>query len=246
MGIATDISCATKDFSGQLLSPEAIEQSKILSKWQKRIRVVNSKERRMSAIFKKMVVMCRKLSLPQNIIEASSLNYRKISGMVDLSGKNITAVSIALIFITCRKCGVLRSLKEISLVACEDGNTKVTERRAYNIYKKIKFATDVEVPVFGTDMHISKIANSIGANGRLLKMALDIAKITKGDDAVLGKSTNSLATAYLYIASVLMHNHVMRRDIQYASGHSELTIRNRCKEILANHRITIRLNPASK
>jgi len=246
LGIATNISKETKDFSGQLLSPAAIQQSKILHKWQTRIRVANSQERRMSAVLKRIVEICRKLDLPQNIIETSSIDYRKINSAVSLSGKNTTAVSIALILIACRKCGVLRSLKEISLKVSEDEHAKIIERRAYNIYKEIKFAIGIEVPVFGTDMHISKIANRVGANGRILKLALDIAKSTKDDNAIMGKSTHGIAAAYLYVASVLTHNHALRRDILYTSGHAEITIRNRCKNILANYHITIRLSPASK
>jgi len=48
----------------------------------------------------------------------------------------------------------------------------------------------------------------------------------------------------LYVASILLGQSVLQRDISSVSGVTEVTIRNRCKEILTNFKLKIALRPS--
>ena len=48
---------------------------------------------------------------------------------------------------------------------------------------------------------------------------------------------------YLYIASILLGQSVLQRDISSVSGVTEVTIRNRCKEILSGFKLKVTLRP---
>jgi transcription initiation factor TFIIB len=58
-----------------------------------------------------------------------------------------------------------------------------------------------------------------------------------------GKAPNGLAAAYLYISSILLGVNVLQRDVSSLSNVTEVTIRNRCKDILTNFKIRITLKP---
>ena len=58
-----------------------------------------------------------------------------------------------------------------------------------------------------------------------------------------GKAPNGIAAAYLYIASNLLGQSVLQRDISSVSGVTEVTIRNRCKEILSGFKLKVTLRP---
>jgi len=47
----------------------------------------------------------------------------------------------------------------------------------------------------------------------------------------------------LYIASILLGQSVLQRDISSVSGVTEVTIRNRCKEILSGFKLKVTLRP---
>ena len=98
-------------------------------------------------------------------------------------------------------------------------------------------------PVVTMDKYISKIANMTNTETRVEILAIEIAEKTKNHNLAVGKAPNGIAAAYLYIASILLGQNVLQRDVSNVSGVTEVTIRNRCKEILTNYRLDIALRP---
>jgi len=61
-----------------------------------------------------------------------------------------------------------------------------------------------------------------------------------------GKAPAGLAAAYVYISSVLLSEHVPQREIAEVAEVTEVTVRNRCRELLDNFLITQNLKPVEK
>ena len=98
-------------------------------------------------------------------------------------------------------------------------------------------------PVVTMDKYISKIANMTQTEVRVERLALEIAEKTKDSSISDGKAPNGIAAAYLYVASVLLGQNVLQRDVSSVAGVTEVTIRNRCKEILTCYKLKIILRP---
>ena len=94
------------------------------------------------------------------------------------------------------------------------------------------------------DKYISKIANLSKTEVRVERLALEIAEKIKDSSIADGKAPNGIAAAYLYVASILLGQNVLQRDISSIAGVTEVTIRNRCKEILTSYRLKITLRPS--
>ena len=94
------------------------------------------------------------------------------------------------------------------------------------------------------DKDMSKIANMTNTDARVERLSLEIAEKTKDRNIADGKAPNGIAAAYLYIASVLLGQSVLQRDVSSVSGVTEVTIRNRCKEILTSFKLNISLRPS--
>jgi len=94
------------------------------------------------------------------------------------------------------------------------------------------------------DKYISKIANMTNTDTRVERLSLEIAEKTKDRNLADGKAPNGIAAAYLYVASILLGQSVLQRDISSVSGVTEVTIRNRCKEILTSFKLKIALRPS--
>jgi len=75
------------------------------------------------------------------------------------------------------------------------------------------------------------------------RLALEIAEKTKNNGIADGKAPNGIAAAYLYVASILLGQNVLQRDVSSVAGVTEVTIRNRCKEILTCYQLKIALRP---
>ena len=101
----------------------------------------------------------------------------------------------------------------------------------------------VMTPTVTMDKYISKIANMTNTDTRVERLSLEIADKTKDRNLADGKAPNGIAAAYLYIASILLGQSVLQRDVSTVSGVTEVTIRNRCKEILTCFKLNIALRP---
>ena len=102
---------------------------------------------------------------------------------------------------------------------------------------------NVVTPVVTMDKYISKIANLTKTDVRVERLALEIAAKTETKNITDGKAPNGIASAYLYVSSVLLGQNVLQRDVSTVSGITEVTIRNRVKEILSTHKMTLTLRP---
>lgn len=93
------------------------------------------------------------------------------------------------------------------------------------------------------DQYISKLANMAKIDTKVERLAIDIAHKTNDHLLADGKSPNGLAAAYIYLASVLLGVNLLQMEISHFAGITEVTIRNRCKDILSSFRMTIKVRP---
>jgi transcription initiation factor TFIIB len=96
------------------------------------------------------------------------------------------------------------------------------------------------------DQYISKLANMAKIDTKVERLAIDIAHKTNDHLLADGKSPNGLAAAYIYLASVLLGVSLLQMEISSFAGITEVTIRNRCKDILSSFKMTIYVRPLHK
>ncbi len=101
------------------------------------------------------------------------------------------------------------------------------------------------IQIISIGQYISKLANLSNFDIKIERLALEIAKKTENHLLSDGKSPNGIAAAYLYLASILLGVNILQMDISKLAGVTEVTIRNRCKDILTSYKITIKVKPKS-
>lgn len=245
LGITTEISISTKDFSGKSINSEIANQMNNLRKWQQRVRVSSPRERRLSNVLTKIGDTCKTLGLPKNVLETSSMIYRNLDGKVDVKGKSVASITAATIFMACKQCDVVRSLDEICVGICTVKDLKAKTKLAAKYYRTMVMEMGASsTPVVTMDRYISKIANLTKTDVRVQRLALEISEKTKNRNLADGKAPNGIAAAYLYVASVLLGQNVLQRDVSSVAGVTEVTIRNRCKEILTSYKLCVTLRPS--
>ena len=245
LGIATEISISTKDYSGKTINSEVANQMNNLRKWQQRIRVSSPRERRLSNVLAKIGDTCKVLNLSKNVLETSSIVYRNLDGKMDVKGKSVASITAATIFMACKQCDVVRSLNEICAGICTVKDLKAKTKLAAKYYRTMVMELGASsTPVVTMDKYISKIANLSKTDVRVERLALEIFEKTRNRNLADGKAPNGIAAAYLYVASILLGQNVLQRDVSSVAGVTEVTIRNRCKEILTCYKLSVTLRPS--
>ena len=245
LGIATEISMSTKDYSGKSINSNVANQMNNLRKWQQRIRVSSPRERRLSNVLAKIGDTCKVLNLSKNVLETSSMVYRSLDGKMDVKGKSVASITAATIFMACKQCDVVRSLNEICAGICTVKDLKAKTKLAAKYYRNMVMEMGASsTPVVTMDRYISKIANLSKTDVRVERLALEIFEKTRNKNLADGKAPNGIAAAYLYVASILLGQNVLQRDVSSVAGVTEVTIRNRCKEILTSYKLCVTLRPS--
>ena len=96
------------------------------------------------------------------------------------------------------------------------------------------------------DHYIAKLINLAKLDTRIERLAIDLAHKTAKNMLVDGKSPHGIAAAYIYLSSVLLGMNILQIDVSGLAGVTEVTIRNRCKEILCSSKIIITIKPTLK
>lgn len=246
LGISTKIDVGTRDFSGKPIRRNVLAQVSNLRRWQQRVRITSSRDRRISSILARISHICNVLSLSDNIVETAAMIYRNIDSRIDVRNKSQGAMASAVVYMACKQCDVIRSMVEIASTVYDRKEIVTKKKLAARYYRSL--VLEIGSPrssLMPTEKYISKIANVSETDPRVERLALNLAHKTKNYEILDGKDPNGIAAAYLYIASTLLGYNMMQRDISDAAGVSEVTIRHRCKEIMSMYAIRITLKATS-
>ncbi len=238
-GLSTDISSDFRDSHGKYLDPFNRQTAQRMQKWQRRIRTSSSGERSLSIALGKITEAADVLALPMPVVEEASHIFRKSAKAAVSKSKSISGMAAASIYLACRRSNVNRSLKEISKAA------GIQNRAAAKYYRLL--INQVEhnyVPPPSVQKYISKLVNKEKINPRVERLALELADRANESEISSGKTPAGLAAAYVYIASVLAGEHIPQREIAEFAEVTEVTVRNRCREILENFTIRQKLKVA--
>jgi len=236
LGLSTDISTEMRDSHGKYLDPAMRATVEKMKKWQSRIRTINSQERGLSIVLSKISEVCNNLSLPRNVAETAAHIYRTSVKLKVAKSKSIMGMTAATVYLACRKCGVSRTLKEVARAAgIEKGNVA----KYFRLILK-----DVEknyVPPPSVEKHISKLINLAKIDPRVEHLALNVSRQTNDSKISSGKAPAGLAAAYVYMSSVMLGEHLPQREVAEFAEVTEVTVRNRCRELLDNYIIRQKL-----
>ena len=239
LGLTTEISRTMRDSHGKYLDPAMRATVEKMRKWQSRTRTINSEERGLSNVLSKISELCESLTLPDNVAETAAQVYRMSAKMKVAKSKSIIGMTAATVYLACRKCGVSRTLKEVARAA---GMEKGSVARYFRLV--LKEVEKEYIPPPSVEKYISKLINTAKIDARVERLALKLSGSTVDSKISSGKAPAGLAAAYVYLSSVMVGQHIPQREVAEAAEVTEVTVRNRCREILDNFVIRQEFGPS--
>jgi transcription initiation factor TFIIB len=225
-GLSTMIDWHDRDIYGKGLSPGQKAQVYRLRKWQRRIRVSDATERNLAFALSEITKIANNLNLPKNILETASLIYRKAVKERLIRGRSIQGVTSAAIYLACRQCGLPRTLEEIAQAS--NVNKKEVGRSYRFLIKELNYF----IPPLKPSQYITKFSNQLTMQGKVEEIAHKILAAAKELKLTSGRGPTGIAAAASYIASVLTGERKTQREIAEIAQVTEVTIRNRYKELV--------------
>jgi transcription initiation factor TFIIB len=225
LGLSTIIGRTDRDASGNRLDVATRTRMRRLKIWDSRSQAYTPTDRSLQQAFFQLDVLKDKLGLSGVVVEKSAYVYRKAQAKMLVRGRTISGVLAAAIYIACREMGAPRTLKDIA-TACN-----VKRKELSKDYRMLHSRLDLKIPQIEPMKCIAKVANIAKLGERTKRQAAEImSKVTKKEISA-GKDPMGLAASILYLSSIKTGEIITQSDIAKAAGVTEVTVRNRAKEV---------------
>ncbi len=225
-GLSTNIGWQDKDAYGRALSSRQRQKMQRLRTWNERFRTRDSKERNLKQALGEIDRMASALGLPENVRETASVIYRRALEEDLLPGRSIEGVATASLYAAARQASTPRSLDEISAVS------RVDKMELTRTYRYIIRELGLEVKPADPEQYVPRFVSDLDLSDETERMARELLESARQQGVHSGKSPVGLAAAAVYAAALLTNEKVTQNAVSDVASISEVTIRNRYKELL--------------
>jgi transcription initiation factor TFIIB len=226
MGLSTIIGRTDRDASGQKLDPLMRSIMERLKTWDMRTQTHTPTDRNLKQAFFQLSVLKDKLGLSDTVVEKTAYIYRKAQQRMLIRGRTISGILSAAICISCRELGTPRTLKDISV------GSNVRLKEVARSYRLLCFELDLKIPMVDPMKCVSRVANKSKLNEKTKRQAAEIMNnVIRRETLSAGKDPMGLAASVLYLASLNTGENITQANIADAAGVTEVTIRNRVKDL---------------
>ena len=225
-GLSTQIGIEDRDAYGRKLNPK--QRSKIyrLRKWQQRTRVNSATDRNLTQAMRELDRIGSQLGLPQSVKETASVNYRKALKQRLIRGRSIEAMIAAATYAAARQKRVPRPLDEFAK------HSRTSKKDIGRCYRLLINELSLKIPLTDPTSYVVRFGAELGLGGRVQRKAREIVDKAKAKRITIGKDPVGLAAAAIYLAGILEGNQRTQREIAETATVTEVTIRNRYKELV--------------
>ena len=224
-GLSTRISWQNKDAYGKSIPTKNRAQLYRLRKWQARTRISNGTERNLAFALSNLDRLSSSLGLPRTVRETAAMIYRKAASKNLIRGRSVEGVSAAALYAACRQCHVPRTLGEISSIA------RMSRKDVGRNYRYVARKLGLKLIPTSPEDYISRFCSELKLGGSVKAKTIEILKESAEKELTSGRGPTGMAAAALYIATVLCGERRTQREIADKAGVTEVTIRNRYKEL---------------
>jgi transcription initiation factor TFIIB len=225
MGLSTVISYEDKDASRNKIEPSMLSTMHRLRVWDFRTQVYTSTDRNLRFAFNELDTLKGKLGLPNAVIEKAAYIYRKGQEKGLVRGRTIPAVLAAALYIACKQMGIPRTLNDISTTS------NIKRKSISKCYRRLIFDLDLKLPVIDTRKCIASVANKANVSERTKYHAIKIMNEVIRARKSAGKDPMGLAATVLYASCIRTGEQKSQIDLAKAADVTEVTIRNRLKDL---------------
>jgi transcription initiation factor TFIIB len=228
MGLSTIIGKTDRDASGNKLDPTMRVRMNRLATWDMRCQFHTPKDRSLSQAFFQLDILKDKLGLSDGIVEKTAYIYRKALSNNLTRGRTISGVLAAAVYIACREMGAHRTLDDIA------AGSNVKRKEVSKNFRVLHNSLDLKVPQQDPMKCIAKVANKVKLSEKTKRHAAEIMSNVMKEQISAGKDPMGLAASVLYLSSIKTGEPVSQMSIARAAGITDVTIRNRFKDLKSN------------
>ena len=220
-GLGTDV--GQKGDVYQLQSKERNKYFR-LRKWQHRISTAI--ERNLKLALAELKRVASYLKLPSSVEEESARIYTMAVQRGLVRGRSMESVVAGALYAACRRHEIPRTLDELSEASGID------KKEIGRTYRFITRELGIRILPSNPIDYIPRFASALKLNADTQTKAVEILEKAQKIELTSGRGPTGIAAASLYVAALINNEKRTQREVADIAGVTEVTIRNRYKELL--------------
>ncbi|BFH74328.1 transcription initiation factor IIB family protein [Sulfurisphaera javensis] len=199
---------------------------------------VSPKDRKLVTYLSVLNNEAAKLNLPEYVKETASLLIRKIIEEGKAKRIDMYTLIAAVLYYSCQVNKIPKSLQEIK------ANYGISSSELWKALERVQKVAKSSLefrPNIRPTEYIPKIVEKLSLPPFVSTKASELVDLMHRYGLTSGKGYTALAAASVYLMSTLMDVKKTQKDIANALNITEVTIRNRYKEIISNFEIEVKL-----
>ena len=225
MGLACIIGKTNRDAAGKKMDNAMHTAMQRLRMLDSRAHIHDSSDIGLIHAFNTLRILKDKLTLPYVVLEKAAYIYRKAHERKLARGRLVSGLVAASVHIACREMSTTRTLKDI---AAASGIKRKQLAKAYTL---LHIELDIKVPLADQTKCIAKVANKANLSEKTKRQAIKIMDEITEKQISAGKNPMGFAATILYLSCLKTGENKTKVDIARAAGVTEVTLRNRSKEL---------------
>ena len=224
-GLTTDMAPALRDGTGAALSPSQRRKYNRLRRQHQRTRIRDAKERNLVTALNELDRLAGQMSLPRSIREDAARIYKQAVYKKLVRGRSIEGVVAACIHASCRMNHMARTLDEIGM------HSRTGRKEIGRTFKKVMKELQIRIYPAPPSEYVPRFCSHLQLDAVTEGMAKSILGRNEINGLSAGRGPIGIAAAAVYLSARI--NGIVRtqREVSLAAGVTEVTIRNRYKEI---------------
>ncbi len=195
-----------------------------LRKWQ--YRISTAIERNLKLALAELKRVSSYLKLPKSVEEEAAMIYTQAVQRGLVRGRSMESVVAGTLYAACRRHEVPRTLDELSEAS------GIEKKEIGRTYRFIARELGISIQPSNPIDYIARFASSLKLNPETQSKSVEILEMAQNKELTSGRGPTGIAAAALYVAALMHGEKRTQREVADVAGVTEVTIRNRYKELL--------------
>ena len=195
-----------------------------LRKWQ--YRISTAIERNLKLALAEMKRVSSYLKLPKSVEEEAARIYTLAVQRGLVRGRSMESVVAGALYAACRRHEVPRTLDELSEAS------GIEKKEIGRTYRFVTRELGISIMPSNPADYIARFASSLKLSAETQSRAVEILDGAQKVELTSGRGPTGIAAAALYVSALIHGEKRTQREVADVAGVTEVTIRNRYKELL--------------
>ncbi|HLD06699.1 MAG TPA: transcription initiation factor IIB [Candidatus Nanoarchaeia archaeon] len=211
---------------GDLYTLDAKDRNKFfrLRKWQ--YRISTAIERNLKLALAELKRVSSYLKLPKSVEEESARIYTLAVQRGLVRGRSMESVVAGALYAACRRHDVPRTLDELSEAS------GIEKKEIGRTYRFVTRELGITILPSNPADYIARFASALKLSPETQSKSIEILERAQKAELTSGRGPTGIAAAALYVSALVHGEKRTQREVADVAGVTEVTIRNRYKELL--------------